>query len=93
MPDTPVEPSPSGRYPLDMESRVAVLEEIARNTALTLARIERWLDGVDHRFDTLASTHRADFRWLVGIMFGGFSATIAGFATMLGVMAPGFHWL
>ena len=93
MPDTPVEPPASGRYPIDMESRVAVLEEIARNTAATLARIERRLDSMDRRIDGLGATQRADFRWLVGIMFGGFSATIAGFATMLGVMAHGFHWL
>jgi hypothetical protein len=93
MPDTPVEPPRHDRYPIDMESRVAVLEEIARNTALTLTRIERRLDAVDQRFDVQSATQRADFCWLVGIMFGGFSATIAGFATMLGVMAHGFHWL
>jgi hypothetical protein len=69
-----------------METRVAVLEEIARNTAATLERIER-------RMDMLSATQRADFRWLVGIMFGGFSVTIAGFTAMLGVMAHGFHWL
>jgi hypothetical protein len=93
MPDPPIEPPHRDRYPADMESRAAVLEEIARSTAMTLARIERRLDVVDQRFDVLAASQRADFRWLVGIMFGGFSATIAGFATMLGVMAHGFHWL
>ena len=100
MPDTPVEVPPSGRYPLDMESRVAVLEEIARTTAATLERIERRLDLFDRRFeaverriDVVAATQRSDLRWLLGVMFGGFSATIAGFATMLGVMAHGFHWL
>jgi hypothetical protein len=76
-----------------MESRVAVLEEVARSTALTLGRIERRLDSVDQRFDVLVAAQRADFRWMVGIMFAGFSATIGGFATMLGVMAHGFHWL
>jgi hypothetical protein len=93
MPDTPVEPQRRDRYPADMASRVAVLEEIARNTAVTLTRIERRLDAVDQRFDVLAAAQRADFRWIAGIMFGGFSATIAGFAAMLGVMAHGFHWL
>jgi hypothetical protein len=93
MPDTPVEPSGSGRYPADMESRVAVLEQIARTTSASLERIERRLDamegrfaGIDRRFDALNSEHRADFRWLLGIMLGGFGA-------MLGVMAHGFHWL
>jgi hypothetical protein len=93
MPDTPVAPPESGRYPADMESRVAVLEQIARTTAAGLERIERRFDAlegrfsaIDRRFEALASEHRSDFRWLLGIMLGGFSA-------MLGVMAHGFHWL
>jgi hypothetical protein len=83
-----------------MESRVAVLEQIARTTAASLDRIERRFDtlegrfaglegrfaAIGRRFETLASEHRADFRWLLGIMLGGFGA-------MLGVMAHGFHWL
>jgi hypothetical protein len=107
MPDTPIEPPPERRYPADMESRVAVLEQIARNTAATLERIERRFDAIDRRFDavdrrfdmldrqidTLAARQQADFRWLLGVMFSGFSATIAGFAAMLGVMAHGFRWL
>ena len=111
MPDTPVEPTAGGRYPADMESRVAVLEQIARTTVASLERIERRFDAVDRRFDaidrrfdavdgryvsrfdtldrridSLAAEHRRDFRWLVGMMLGGFGA-------MLGVMAHGFHWL
>jgi hypothetical protein len=93
MPDTPVEPSGSGRYPADMESRVTALEHIARTIAATLERLERRFETIDRRFeaidrriDTLTSEHRADFRWLLGIMLGGFGA-------MLGVMARGFHWL
>jgi hypothetical protein len=111
MPDTPVEPAGSGRYPSDMESRVAVLEQIARATVASLDRFERRLDamegrfdgrlvaiegrfasiegrfvGIDGRIDALAAQHRTDFRWLIGIMLGGFGA-------MLGVMARGFHWL
>ena len=50
MPDTPVEPPAGGRYPADMESRVAVLEQIARTTAATLERIERRLDAMEGRF-------------------------------------------
>jgi hypothetical protein len=100
MPDTPVEPLPGGRYPADMESRVAVLEQIARTTVASLERIERRFDAVDRRFDAidrridaLASEHRSDFRWLLGIMLGGFGAMLGGFGAMLGVMAHGFHWL
>jgi hypothetical protein len=114
MPDTPVEPSGSGRYPADMESRVAVLEQIARTTAASLERIEHRFDtlegrfdtlesrftamdgrftglesrfaAVDRRFDALSSEHRADFRWLLGLM-------LAQTGALLGVMAHGFHWL
>ena len=118
MPDTPVEPPASGRYPGDMESRVAVLEQIPRSTNATLERIDRRFDAIDHRFeamerrldarfdvvdsrfeamnrriDSLSTEHRSDFRWLLGIMLGGFGMTLGGFGAMLGVMAHGFHWL
>ena len=111
MPDTPVEPLSGGRYPADTESRVTVLEQIARTTVASLERIERRFDAVDRRFDaidrrfdavdgrylnrfdtldrridSLAAEHRGDFRWLIGMMLGGFG-------TMLGVIAHGFHWL
>ena len=69
-----------------MESRVAVLEHIARPTNASLERIERRFDAIDRRFDALSAEHRSDFRWLLGVMMGGFGA-------ILGVMAHGFHWL
>jgi hypothetical protein len=76
-----------------MESRVTALEHIAQTTAATLERPERHFEAIEQRFEaidrriyTLTSEHRADFRWLLGIMLGGFG-------TMLGVMAHGFHWL
>ena len=78
MPDT-LEPAGIGRYPPDMESRVAVLEQIARSLLSGQERIER-------RMDAMSADQRADFRWLLGIMLGGFSAIV-------GVMAHGFHWL
>jgi hypothetical protein len=76
-----------------MESRVAVLEQIARTTTAALDRIERRLDSVDRRIDAMVSDQRADFRWLVGIMLGGFGAMLGGSGALLGVMAHGFHWL
>ena len=85
MPDT-LEPAGGGRYPSDMESRVALLEQIARTTTAGLERIER-------RIDALSAEQRADFRWLLGIMLGGFAAMLGGFGALLGVMAHGFHWL
>ena len=99
MPDT-LEPAGGGRYPSDMESRVAVLEQIARSLLSGQERIERRFDAVDRRFDAvdrridiLGAKQNADFRWLLGIMLGGFGAMLGGFSAMLGVMAHGFHWL
>lgn len=86
MPDIPIEPSSPSRYPGDMESRVAVLEEIARTTAASLERIER-------RLDSLAAEQRSDFRWLLGVMMGATGTVLAAMMGLLGVMAHGFHWL
>jgi hypothetical protein len=69
-----------------MESRIAVLEQIARTTTAALDRIER-------RLDAMTAEQRADFRWLLGMMLGGFGAMLGGFGALLGVMAHGFHWL
>jgi hypothetical protein len=69
-----------------METRVAVLEQLARTTTASLERLER-------RLDLLAADQRSDYRWLVGIMLGGFGVMLGGFGAMLGVMAHGFHWL
>jgi hypothetical protein len=69
-----------------MESRVAVLEQIARTQAASL-------DRIGHRLDQIAADQRADFRWLLGVMLGGFSVILGGFGAMLSVMAHGFHWL
>ncbi|HEX3400649.1 MAG TPA: hypothetical protein VHT74_10005 [Acetobacteraceae bacterium] len=55
MPDTPVAPSGGGPYPADMESRVAVLEQIARSTNASLERIERRFDAIDRRFDAFSA--------------------------------------
>ena len=65
--------------PDNMPTPVAVLEEIARNTSATLDRIDRRLETLDKRMDT-------HFRWLVGLY-------LAGTASILGVVAHGFHWL
>ena len=79
MPDLPVEPPGPSRYPVDMETRVAVLEQIARTTTESLGQLVR-------NMEALRAEQRADFRWLLGI-------TLAGFSALLGVMAHGFHWL
>ncbi len=95
MPDSPIEPT--GEPAHSLEARVAVLEQIARSTAAAIDRIERRLETMDvahraaidrleRRIEAIEAAHRADFRWLLGIMFGAW-------ASLLGVMAHGFHWL
>jgi hypothetical protein len=51
-----------------MESRVTVLEQIARMTSAGLERIERHMDLQTAEIRALAAEHRSDFRWLPGIM-------------------------
>jgi len=86
MPDLPVEPSNSGRYPADMETRVSLLEQIARTTTASLERIER-------RLDMQAATQRSDVRWLLGVILAGFATMLGAYGAMLAAMAHGFHWL
>ncbi|HTW72377.1 MAG TPA: hypothetical protein VME47_21020 [Acetobacteraceae bacterium] len=93
MPDVPVEPSNPGRYPADMESRVAVLEQIARETTASFGGIERRLDVQAAELRALAAEHRAEFRWLLGAILGGFTTLLGAIGAMLGVVAHGFHWL
>ena len=75
-----------------MDARVAVLEQIAQSTAAALDRIERRMDRIEDRMDRLDHRLESNFRWLLGIMLGGFGMTVSGFAGMLAVMAHGFHW-
>ena len=100
MPDIPVEPVGGGRYPADMEARVAVLEQIARTTAAALERmdgrmdrIDSRMDRIDQRLDMLWGAQRSDFRWLLGMMVAGTGTILASLLGLLGVMAHGFHWL
>ena len=43
--------------------------------------------------DLLAANQRSDFRWVLGIMLGGFTTLLGAFGAMLGMMAHGFHSL
>lgn len=81
----------------DLSSRVAVLEQIARNTEAALGRIEARLDRIDTRMDRLDSRQGDDFRFLVRLQITLTTVTImlmlAGFATLGSLMAHGFHWI
>lgn len=65
-------------YDGGMEARVAVLEEIARNT-------ERLLERMDARMTRIEDRQSRDLKWLVGL---GLGATFS----ILVAMAHGFHW-
>ena len=62
----------------DAEPRRAVLEEIAHSTKATLDRIDR-------KLESMQADQRSDFRWMLGVMLGGYVG-------LLGVVAHGFHW-
>jgi hypothetical protein len=62
-----------------MEARVAVLEEIAKNT-------RKLLEKMDSRLERLEDRQNADFRWMLGL-------GIAGTGFLFATMAHGFHWL
>jgi hypothetical protein len=76
-----------------MESRVAVLEQIARATTAGLERIERRMDLQTAELRMLSAEHRSDFRRLLGGMLAGFATMLGAYGALLGVMAHGFHWL
>ena len=58
MPDLPVEPAGPDRYPADMETRVTVLEQIARSTTASLERMERGMEA--QRAETRALQERIE---------------------------------
>jgi hypothetical protein len=78
--DIPVGFLPDPHYPSSMESRIAVLEHIAKTTAATLERLEQrqdqlldWMDrrfdAIDRRFETMDRKFEAKFevmgnRWV-----------------------------
>jgi hypothetical protein len=80
----------------DIDRRVAVLEQIARDTATGLADIRSELRQMRTEFRTelqglrtdireQSRELRADFRWLLRF-------TIGGFVGMFALLAHGLHW-
>ena len=63
----------------NIESRTAVLEQIARSTEAILGEMRTDIREIRVQQDR-------DFRWLLGLY-------LAGTAAILGVMAHGFHWV
>jgi hypothetical protein len=77
----------------DLPSRVAVLEQIARNTDATLARIETRFDRIDTRLDRIDGRMADDFKFLVRLIFTLGVVMLGGFAAVLGVIARAQHWI
>jgi hypothetical protein len=76
----------------DIDRRVAVLEQIARDTATALGDIRAELrllrtetQGLRSDIQEQGKELRGDFRWL-------FRFTIAGFVGMFALLAHGSHW-
>jgi hypothetical protein len=61
-----------------MEARVAVLEQIAKDTRDVLTRMDTRLDRMEDR-------QSSDFKWLFALGLGAMSFIVA-------VMAHGFRW-
>ena len=79
---------PDATPPNDLPTRVAVLEEIAHWLKAAIERIDRRFDSVDRRFDsidrrleTMERNQRSDFRWLLGIMIGGYMSLLGRYAS------------
>ena len=71
--------------PNDLSDRVAVLEEIASSTKQGFAEMRTEMRDMRSEMRDIRTEHRSDYRWLLGIMLGGFVTTIGGFAAMLGL--------
>jgi hypothetical protein len=63
----------------DVDRRLALLEQTAQTTATVLTEIRTEMRD-------LRTQHHTDFLWLLSLQ-------LAGFASLLAVMAHGFHWL
>ena len=79
------------------EARVAVLEQIARDTAAALVDIRTELrefrQETRSEFRSIRAEHREDFRLLLSRQDRHFYWLLAAIAAVLGVMAHGFHWI
>lgn len=77
----------------DHESRLTRLEVTIENINGTLGRIEKRFDQIDKRFDLMDQKIDSKFDSLNNRIWFNFYWMIGGFATILGVLAHGLHWL
>lgn len=87
MPDeTTLLRAPVPPYAADIEARVAVLEQIAKDTKDILTEMKQDIRGVRQEIKEVRQDQRSDFP----LLFGAIIAVALGLA---GLMARGFHWL
>jgi len=78
------------------ETRIALLEQSIGHINETLIRIEKRFDSLENdikqgfgrlenKIDRLENKVDSNFKWLLGIYFGGF-------AGLFGMMAHAMHW-
>ncbi len=75
------------------DTRLALLEQSIEHLNATLQRFEKRFDHIDAKFDhidakfeKLDSRIDSNFKWLLSIM-------LAGFGSLLGVIAHTQHWI
>jgi len=78
-------PKADASYLEDMEARVAVLEQIAKDTKDVLVELKLDMREMRQEMREMRQDQRNDFR----ILFGAIITAVVGLA---GVMAHGFHW-
>ncbi len=76
-----------------IDTRLDIIERRLDLMDKRMDRLEERVGRLEHRVEVVDTSHRSDFRWMMGTMLGGFGIMLGGFGTILGVMAHGFHWL
>ncbi len=73
------------KYDLYYESRMTKVESAIEHLADDMKEIKIELREIRNDM-------KSDYRWLFGIMLGGFLALLGGTGTLFGLMAHGFKW-
>ena len=68
------------------DTRLALLEQSISHINATLLRFEHRFDQLDSKLEKLDSRIDSNFKWLLSVM-------IAGFGSLLGIIAHAQHWI
>jgi len=67
--------------------------EVRQNISEVRQDIKSLDSEVRHDIRRLDTKIDSNFKWLLGVMIGGFASTIGGFVTLGGLIAHAHHWL